>query len=320
MILELPSYENLFSGKDVVITGGTGSFGNYIVRELLKFDVDAVSVFSRDEEKQLEMRRAFPDKRLRFFIGDVRDKERVIECVRGDFVYHAAALKIIPTCESNPSEAYKTNVLGSINVREACKVNEVQKALFISTDKAVKPVNTYGMTKALAEKIWASEAEGPCFSIVRYGNVLGSRGSIVPYFKELVSRGRPLPITHPMMSRFHLTLKQAIELVFYSTLNSTNGETLIHQSPASKITELAKALAGEDYPIEIVGVRVGEKIAETLISEEEVRRTQTKDGYYIVRGHNFRGSGELDREFTSDTAKQLGIEELKHLLRETNLL
>jgi len=302
-----------------MITGGTGSFGTFMVRELLKTNLREIVILSRDEEKQLEMKRRFTDSRLRFLIGDVRDYERLLECTRANYVYHAAALKIIPTCEEHPIEAYKTNVQGSLNVKKACIANRVDRSILISTDKACKAVNTYGMTKALAEKIWLYEPEVSSksfFSVVRYGNVLGSRGSVVPYFKELMAQGKPFPITHRKMSRFIITLKQAIDLVFYATERMTGGEIFVPKIPACLIMDLARALAGPNPPFQEVGIRPGEKIHETLISEEEMRRTEEQDSCFIIHPHGRHRNLNPSGKYTSANARQLSIEEISELLKE----
>jgi UDP-N-acetylglucosamine 4,6-dehydratase/5-epimerase len=304
--------------KTVVVTGGTGSFGHFVVRELLKRDVSRIVVFSRDEEKQLDMRREIPDPRVAFFIGDVRDRERVLETLRADYVYHAAALKIIPTCEENPAEAYKTNLIGTLNVREACIRNNVKKALIVSTDKAVKPVNTYGMTKALSEKLWlAPSRDGPIFTAVRYGNVIGSRGSILPLFKELIAQKKPLPITDPSMTRFLITLKQAIQLVLEATQKAKGGEIFVPKCSACKVTDLIEAMVGKDYPTEAIGIRPGEKITEVLVSEEEFRRTEERKDQLIIHPHGRFHNPVMQSEFSSDNAHRLGLQEIKALLQET---
>jgi len=310
----------MFNGKTVTVTGGTGSFGHFITQELLKSHAREILIFSRDEEKQLEMKRAFPDPRLQFAIGDVRDYDRVVECVRTDYLYHAAALKVIPTCEENPGEAYKTNVEGTLNVKKACVKNRVEKAIFISTDKAVKPVNTYGMTKALAEKLWLDPDFGvkTIFSVVRYGNVIGSRGSIIPLFKKLISQREPLLITHRAMSRFWLTLRQAKDLVFYATDKMRGGEIFIPKIPACLVVDLAKALAGGSYPTREVGIRPGEKIVETLISEEEIRRTEERKRCFIIHPYGRYVNNRLLNEVTSASARQLNVSEIRSLLKEAD--
>lgn len=322
MKLDKKEVNELFKGKSITITGGTGSFGHFMVRELLKFDVKEITIFSRDEEKQLEMKNEIPDPRLNFEIGNIRDYDRVVECTQTDYLYHAAALKIITTSEKFPLEGIKTNLLGTNNVKQACLKNNVKKALLISTDKAVKPVNTYGMTKGLAEKVWLSQPfADPCsFNAVRYGNVIGSRGSVVPFFKKLIKERKPLPLTHKSMSRFLITLQQAIDLAFYATKMSTGGQVIIPKNPACKMIDLIVALAGEDYPWNLVGIRPGEKIAETLISEEEMRRMEDKGEYVIVhpQGHWISVDNTL-QEFTSETTVQLNPKEIKKLLDESVL-
>lgn len=310
----------MFKGKSVLVTGGTGSFGNFIVPELLKRDVEEVVVFSRDEEKQLDMRRRITDERLRFVIGDVRDSQCVLENLNVDTVYHAAALKIIPTCEGFPVENLKTNVLGTLNVKLACQKNGVKKALFLSTDKAVKPVNSYGMAKALAEKIWLNNHADSTtlFSAVRYGNVIGSRGSVVPFFKDLIAEKKPLLITHPKMTRFLITLKQAVNLVFYATEHMVGGEIFVPDIPATDIITLAHAMTNSaDYPMKTVGIRSGEKIHECLISEEEYPRAEDVDkGIYVVHPYGSYKTSMMNGELTSANARQLSIDETRSLLKE----
>jgi UDP-N-acetylglucosamine 4,6-dehydratase len=310
----------LFADKTVFVSGATGSFGHTIVPELLARGAKKVIAFSRDEEKQWRMRRGFPDPRLVFAIGDVRDPGRVCEAMRGsDLVFHAAALKFVPSCEDWPVESLKTNVHGTLNVKEACTVNGVKRAIFVSTDKAVKPVNAYGMSKALAEKIWLNDPTSATVrSAVRYGNVLGSRGSVIPLYKDLMAEGRPLPITDARMSRFFLTLKQAIALVVFAYENMTGGEVFIPSNPACLITDLAIALAGEDYPRELVGIRPGEKLAEILISEDEARQTEVRGDQYVVHPVGTPVPG-IDSEFSSTNARQLDVPAIKALLVEAGL-
>ena len=305
-----------FAGKTVFVTGATGSFGHEVIPVLLAKGVKRVLAYSRDEEKQWHMRRAFPDPRLEFVIGDVRDPDRLRDVVEGDYVYHAAALKFVPTAEEFPVEAYKTNIMGSLNVREACIINGVEKAILVSTDKAVKPVNAYGMSKAMAEKIWMQpRLTGTIFSAVRYGNVLGSRGSIVPLFREMLAKDHPLPITDREMSRFFLTLAQAINLVVYATEHMTGREVFIPNNPACLITDLALAMGGDDYPWEMVGIRPGEKLAEILISEDEARYTQAHTDLFVIHPHGTHVSG-IAEEFSSTSARQLSVDEIRAMLAE----
>lgn len=306
----------------VLITGGTGSFGHMAVRELIKRDVQEIRIFSRDEEKQLDMRREIHDDRLKFVIGNVRDYEQVSEAVKNvNVIYHAAALKIIPVCEEFPMESIKTNLFGAWNVKKAAIESKVEKSIFIGTDKAVQPVNVYGACKMLGEKMWVqSQAEHSKFSSVRYGNVVGSRGSVIPFFKELVKKQRPLLITHSDMTRFLITLQQAIDLVFYATEHMSGGEIYVSKLPACRIVDLAKVMAGDDYPLENVGIRPGEKIHEILVSEEEFRRTEEKTGYYIIHPYGRYDSGKVKEEFTSENAERLSAEGMKKLLRESGWL
>ncbi len=312
---------NFLVRKKILVTGGTGSFGRTIISQFLRLPVREIIVYSRDEEKQWEMRREFPDDRISWVIGDVRDKERLLEWTEGvDILYHAAALKIVPNIEECPLEAVKTNVWGTRYIHQACSQNQVPKAILISTDKAVKPVNTYGMTKALAERVWldSKSSARTIFSVVRYGNVLGSRGSVIPYFQELIGRGETLPITDKAMSRFLLTLDQAVEIVFQATIEGKGGEIFVPKNPACKIVDLAAALAGSDYPLKVVGIRPGEKLAEVLISEEEVRRCMDRGRHFVIYPHGRHRSSLID-EFTSDNALQLSIPEIHKLLIEAGL-
>lgn len=310
-------------GKTVLITGGTGSFGRWITRELLGYDLREIRICSRDEEKQLDMRRDFSEPRIKFIIANIRDYERLLEATQDvQLLFHAAALKIVPMCEQHPLEALKTNVLGTWNLKRAVIENSVEKSIFISTDKAVKPVNLYGMTKAIGEKIWINnEFETKSkFAVVRYGNVIGSRGSVIPHFKQLIKEKKTLPITHPDMTRFLITLQQAIELVFHVTENMIDRSITVPKIPACKIADLAKVMAGDDYPLEIVGIRSGEKVHECLIQEDEFRRTEETKEYYIIHPYGEYKSGRVREEFTSQNARQLSREEIAELLTKSGWL
>lgn len=302
----------MVSGQRILITGGTGSFGRFMTEALLKKDVEEIRILSRDEEKQLDMQRVLSDPRLSYYIGDVRDYERMCEVTKGiDTVYHAAALKIIPTGELNPQEAIKTNINGTQNVMKASIANRVSNAILISTDKAVKPVNLYGMTKGVAEKIWLSSRPktDTCFSIVRYGNVVGSRGSIVPFFRQLYAAGKSIPITHEDMTRFLITLEQAIDLVFHAT--GQDGMIYIPKIPSSRVVDIAEAIAGPGYPTEIIGIRPGEKLHECLINEYEIMNTTYRKPYYVI---GVQGSHDLEEEYTSLMEEKLSVEEIKKVL------
>jgi len=316
---------NHFRSANVLVTGGTGSLGNTLVDTLLCLPVKAVTVFSRDEEKQLVMKRRIADPRVHYRIGNVRDYARVKEVSEGmDFTYHASALKVIPACEENPEEAIKTNLLGTLNVRNACIANKVGRAILISTDKAVKPVNTYGMTKALAEKVWgASSNNGTIFNIVRYGNVIRSRGSVIPFFEKLREELKPFTITHKGMTRFLITQEQAIDLILAVSTTGRSGEVFVPDIPACSILDLAEAIGGEGYSIEFIGIRKGEKIHEVLIHEEEMIRARLISapdylGHYIIDPCEIHGF--LDGswgEYTSENAKRLTVDQIRELLKES---
>jgi UDP-N-acetylglucosamine 4,6-dehydratase len=287
-----------FENKNILVTGGTGSFGNRIVSRLLELKPNKVIIFSRDEKKQCDMQIEFKNNDLlEFAIGDVRDYNRVYEIMKGiDIVYHAAALKQVPNCEFHPMEAVKTNILGAENVRKAAIENNVDVLVAISTDKAVKPINVMGMTKAIQEKIMlnlnnsATKKWNTKFLCVRYGNVIGSRGSVIPFFKERLGANLFLPVTSFEMTRFLLTLNEAIDLVFTATIEGSSGQLFVKKMPACKILDLAKAMAvastgRNDYPIKKVGIRPGEKIHEVLVSEEEMRRAIETKTHYVICPH-----------------------------------
>lgn len=275
------------SGKTVLITGGTGSFGHAFVREVLQEDVRKVIVFSRDELKQYEMARLFPDPRMRFFIGDVRDKDRLYRAFDGvDVVVHAAALKHVPACEYNPIEAVKTNILGAQNVIEAALDCGVRRVIALSTDKAANPINLYGATKLAADKLFiaANSYAGPKetrFSVVRYGNVVGSRGSVVPLFLRLRHTGK-LPITDTRMTRFWITLEQGVRFVLDCLGRMRGGEIFVPKIPSMRVVDLAEAIA-PGCRLEHIGIRPGEKLHEVMIPEDDARRTLEFETYYVIQ-------------------------------------
>jgi UDP-N-acetylglucosamine 4,6-dehydratase len=295
--------------KCVLVTGGTGSFGNFIVHRLLDEGAGEVRVFSRDEKKQYDMRVFYgPRTDLRLIIGDVRDPRAVDDAVAGaDLVCHASALKQVPTCERHPSQAVQTNVLGAENVVNAALRHGIERLVAISTDKAVKPVNVMGMTKALQERIvlTANEAlanRGTRFSVVRYGNVLRSRGSVVPFFRRQIERGEHLTITDARMTRFLLTLNEAIDLVLYAVEEGRGGEVFVRQAPAARVIDIGRVLcedAGVPFDHRFIGALPGEKIDEILISEEEIKRTQNHGDYYRVHPWADAGFDDIDREYSS---------------------
>ena len=278
---------SFLDNSSVLITGGTGSFGRALTEYLLKSEVRRIAIFSRDELKQLQMKNDFKDDRLRFFLGDIRDSSRLdIALHNVDFVVHAAALKQVDTGEYNPMEFVKTNVVGSQNVIDACIRNGVKKVVALSTDKASSPINLYGATKLTADKLFSaannySHAYGTTFSIIRYGNVMGSRGSVVPYFKQLASEGKPFPITDKRMTRFWITLEQAVEFVLESFEIMQGGELYVPRIPSMKIMDLARAIK-EDFSYEEVGIRPGEKLHEEMISPDDSRRTIELSNRYCV--------------------------------------
>lgn len=276
-----------WNDKTVLITGGTGSFGKKFVEiALKKYRPKKLIVFSRDELKQFEMQQNFRDPILRYFLGDVRDKERLHRAFHGvDVVVHAAALKQIPACEYNPFEAVKTNILGAQNIIEAAIENGVPQVIALSTDKAANPINLYGATKLVSDKLFVagnsySGASGPRFSAVRYGNVIGSRGSVIPFFKEKRQTGE-LPITDPRMTRFFITLEQGVEFVFKCFERMFGGEIFVPKIPSMRITDLAKAIAPE-CQVKIVGIRPGEKIHEMMVPKDEAHHTLEFDDYFVI--------------------------------------
>jgi len=314
-------------GKRVLVTGATGSFGSTILPELIKANVGEIVAYSRDEEKQFWLRTQYKDAPIRWVIGDVRDLQRLTESMKDvDIVLHAAALKEINFCEDHPIEALKTNTLGAINVRSAAITNNVDVVVAISTDKAVKPVNTYGMTKAIQERIFTSSHElletHTKFVVVRYGNVLGSRGSVIPFFKKKIEANEPLPITNIRMTRFLLTLGQAIELVFYSLDAFQTGIIFVRKAPSCRITDIAHVLGGEHYPTVITGIRPGEKIHEILVSEDELRRSEGIEDYVLIYPYDvYVGeSVNLKKEYSSDSQTLLDIDGVRELLSKNGFL
>lgn len=276
-----------WDGKTVLITGGTGSFGKKFVKKVLQTNVEKVIVFSRDELKQYEMGQTFTDSRMRFFIGDVRDKERLYRAFDGvDVVVHAAALKQVGACEYNPFEAVKTNIHGAQNIVEAAIDRGVERIIALSTDKACSPINLYGATKLASDKLfvaansYAGDKETR-FSVVRYGNVVGSRGSVIPFFQRVKKTGR-IPITDERMTRFWITLDQGVQFVLDNLQRMEGGEIFVPKIPSMKVIDLAEAVAPE-CNIEIVGIRPGEKLHEAMITEEDSRHSLEYDNYYVIQ-------------------------------------
>jgi UDP-N-acetylglucosamine 4,6-dehydratase len=280
----------MFSNKILLITGGTGSFGNAVLRRFLDSDLQEIRIFSRDEKKQDDMRKKFNNSKLKFYIGDVRDYQSVINSVRGvDFIYHAAALKQVPSCEFHPMEAVKTNVLGTENVLEAAINCGVKRVVCLSTDKAVYPINAMGISKAMMEKVIVAKSRSSTTTVIsatRYGNVMASRGSVIPLFANQVRAGEAITITDPNMTRFMMTLDDAVDLVLYAFEHGKPGEIFVQKAPAATIGTLAKALTillkVPDHPIHVIGTRHGEKLYEVLLSREEMVAAEDRGDYYRV--------------------------------------
>ena len=326
------NYSTILNQKNILITGGTGSFGHQMILELMQYKPKLIRIFSRDEDKQYSMKQELMEekisKRMSFVIGDIRDYERFYSVAKNmDIIFHAAALKQVPSVELYPYEAVKTNILGTYNIVRAAVARKVKHVISISTDKAVKPVNAMGMTKALQEKIILSDdlqKDSTKFSCVRYGNVLGSRGSVIPLWDSKIKKGKPLPVTHPDMTRFMLTLSEAIHLVFYALDNARGGEIFVKKAPATKIVDLAKVYAEsvtgkKDYPIDFVGRRAGEKIHEVLVSEEEMRNVKEKKDHYIIHRESEFDLASLDKEklseYSSNSVPLITKSDLKKLMK-----
>jgi len=327
---------DLIRNKTVLITGGTGSFGSTMMETLLEMSPKEIIIFSRDELKQYQMRNKYDSKLIRFVIGDVRDKFSVNQVMRGvDYVFHAAALKQVPSCEFFPLEAVKTNIIGGHNVMSCAIENNVEKVVVLSTDKAVYPINAMGMTKGLMEKLMVSAAgeanrlgSKTVFCGVRYGNIMYSRGSVIPCFIGLIKKNSKLRITSPKMTRFLLPLKDAVGLVIYAFSNGSNGHIYVKKAPATDMGTLAKAISNifnYDKDFEKIGVRTGEKIHETLISKEEWLRTKDEGDFYNIPPEAFgldydiyfekgNKTNDLDYDYTSYNTKQLSLEETIKLL------
>ncbi len=323
-----------------MITGGTGSFGNAVLRRFLDSDVREIRIFSRDEKKQDDLRRKYAHPKLRFYIGDVRDAQALLNATRGvDYIFHAAALKQVPSCEFHPMEAVKTNVIGTENVLEAALRNGVQRVVCLSTDKAVYPINAMGISKALMEKVMVAKSREAGASTTvcgtRYGNVMASRGSVIPLFIDQMRRDEPFSITDPAMTRFMMTLEDAVELVLFAFQHGTNGDIFVQKAPAATIETLAVALrelAGRpEHPIRVIGTRHGEKLYEGLLSREEMACAQDLGGYFRVppdlRDLNYgkyveQGEARISQaeDYHSHNTDRLDVEGMKKLLLKLPLV
>jgi len=325
----------MFKNKTLLITGGTGSFGNAVLNRFLDTDVGEIRIFSRDEKKQDDMRHKLQNDKVKFHIGDVRDFDSINTALRGvDYVFSAAALKQVPSCEFYPLEALRTNVLGTENTLKAAIANQVKNVIVLSTDKAVYPINAMGMSKALMEKVAVAKArslgdhENPTICVTRYGNVMASRGSVIPLFINQLKEGKTITVTDPNMTRFMMSLDDAVDLVLYAYENGNGGDTFVQKAPASTIGQLAKVLSemfNSKSDIRVIGTRHGEKKHETLLNREELVRSEDLGDYYRVfsdmRGLNYdkffeKGEDKIseERDYTSENTHRLTDNELKELL------
>jgi UDP-glucose 4-epimerase len=330
----------MFSNRKLLITGGTGSFGNAVLNRFLNTNFEEIRIFSRDEKKQDDMRKMYNDPRVKFYIGDVREYNSVENAIRGvDYIFHAAALKQVPSCEFFPLEAVKTNVEGTANVLDAAIRNGVKNAVVLSTDKAVYPINAMGMSKAMMEKVMVAKSRTVSekqliLSGTRYGNVMASRGSVIPLFIDQIKSGKPITITDPNMTRFMMTLEDAVDLVLYAFTNAKPGDIFVQKAPATTIEILATALKelyNASSEIKIIGTRHGEKLYETLVNREEMTKAIDMGEYFRIpadnRGLNYEqyfSVGDTDvsqiEDYHSHNTNQIGLEETKKLLLRLEII
>ena len=336
---------SIFKDKILLITGGTGSFGNAVLNRFLTSDIKEIRIVSRDEKKQDDMRHKYqleyPEyvNKIKFYIGDVRDYNSIVGAFRGvDYVFHAAALKQVPSCEFYPMEAVKTNVIGSNNVIDACVACGIKKAIFLSTDKAAYPINAMGMSKAMMEKNVVARSRqmldgDPVLCLTRYGNVMASRGSVIPLFCDQIEEGKKLTITNPDMTRFMMTLNDAVDLVLYAFEHGEQGDLFVQKAPAATIETLAKAvleLKGSDVGYNIIGTRHGEKLYEVLVTTEEMLRAESLPGFFRIHADNrnlnydnYMNKGNKDLEsieqYHSHNTERLDVEGMKELLKKLTL-
>lgn len=324
----------MFKDKVLMITGGTGSFGKTVINRFLSTDVREIRIFSRDEKKQEDMRIALNNDKLKFYIGDVRDYYSIFQAMRGvDYVFHAAALKQVPSCEFYPMEAVRTNVIGTENILNAATATGVKRVIVLSTDKAVYPINAMGISKAMAEKLMVAKSRmqgeaDAVFCATRYGNVMASRGSVIPLFVKQIKEGKPLTVTDPNMTRFLMSLEDSVDLVLYAYENAKQGDIFVQKAPASTVADLTQALKelfNSDSPVRIIGTRHGEKLYESLISREEMANARDMGGYYRIpldsRDLNYskyfsEGDEKISHlnDYTSHNSQRLNVEQIKALL------
>ena len=330
----------MFKGKTLLITGGTGSFGNAVMNQFLESNIKEIRIFSRDEKKQDDMRKKYRNDKLKFHIGDVRDLASIKTAMYGvDYVFHAAALKQVPSCEFFPLEAVKTNVLGTDNVLTAAVATEVEKVICLSTDKAAYPINAMGISKAMMEKVYVAKAKSVDESKTlicgtRYGNVMASRGSVIPVFVEQIKNRKPITVTDPDMTRFMMSLEDAVELVIFAFQNADAGDIMVQKSPASTVQDLAlalKELFNSDSEIKVIGTRHGEKVYETLLTKEEHLVAEDMGNFFRVPADNrdlnydkylVEGDAKLStqQEYNSHNTTRLNVEEIKEKLLELNYI
>ncbi len=330
----------MFNDKIVAITGGTGSFGRHVLKRFLATDVREIRIFSRDEKKQEEMRSEYKNAKLKFHLGDVRNYDSIHQALKGvNYLFHAAALKQVPSCEFYPLEAVRTNVLGADNVMSAAVANRVEKVVVLSTDKAVYPINAMGQTKALMEKVMVAKArmlnpDETLLCATRYGNVMASRGSVIPLFVSQLKEGKPLTVTDPHMTRFLMSLDDSVNLVLHAFEHGTQGDIFVQKAPASTIADLVQALKelfGRNNPVHIVGTRHGEKLYESLVSREEMARAEDMQQYFRIPADNrdlnyamYFTEGEeqisLLDDYTSHNTQRLSVEQVKALLLKLDFI
>ncbi|MBC7419422.1 MAG: polysaccharide biosynthesis protein [Bdellovibrio sp.] len=328
----------MFKDKVLLITGGTGSFGNTVLKRFLDIDVKEIRIFSRDEKKQEDMRIAFSNDKVKFYIGDVREYDSISQAMVGvDYVFHAAALKQVPSCEFYPMEAVRTNVIGTENVLNAAIQAKVKRVVVLSTDKAVYPINAMGISKAMAEKLLVAKSRtsnGTIICATRYGNVMASRGSVIPLFIDQLRKGADLTVTDPQMTRFLMSLEDSVDLVLYAFKNAQAGDIFVQKAPASTVADLAQALTElfkKKSGVKIIGTRHGEKLYESLVSREEIAKAEDLGGYYRIPADNrdlnyakYFSEGEQKisalEDFTSHNTERLSVEGVKSLLMKLDYI